>query len=153
MGDSTHADRWHAIVDKALPMRELKVDRVSLINSIVEEITSWTEAAPKIEPHTHRLRQIGSIATNFDTAIEKANAALLELGLEREYDKAIAERVAIGINRENMGFGSASPAIDLHLILWRAADSLQTWRRLYGRRGGRPLEFAASLTKNLQYLL
>jgi hypothetical protein len=146
-------DQWRALIDRALPKRELKVNRLALINAIVNDIKLWIDTAPEIKPHADKIRQIADIAGDLDSAIEKADAALLELGVDKEYDEAIAERIAIGIDRQKMSFGGASPAIDLHLILWRAADGLNRWKRLYGPRDGRPVTFAASLTKNLQYLL
>jgi hypothetical protein len=140
------------LIAESLPERELAVKRDALINAIVERVETWRATKPQIEPHADKVRQLVTIADKLTGAVEAAGAALRKLGVDKEIEKAKAERVAIGIDPDKVPLAGHSATIDLYLIPWRASDGLQRWNRIHRPGKHRPKEFGAALTADLQCL-
>ncbi len=109
------------LIAESLPERELAVKRDALINAIVERVETWRATKPQIEPHADKVRQLVTIADKLTGAVEAAGAALRKLGVDKEIEKAKAERVAIGIDPDKVPLAGHSATIDLYLIPWRLA--------------------------------
>jgi hypothetical protein len=140
------------LITGALPKRELAVKRDALIGAIVERIETWKTIKPQIEPHAKKVRQLVAIADKLNAAVEAAGAALLKLGVDKEIEKAKAQRVAMGIDSDKVALAGHSGTIDLYLIPWRASDGLRTWNRIHRPGKHRPKKFGAALTADLQRL-
>ena len=148
-------DPWRKLIDAALPQRNLKFKRDVVIDAVDNEVKRWSELEPEIDPHAEKVRELVTIADDLEATVNKALRALGELGVDKEIEKAVADRIAVGIDPHKAGLAlaGASVTIDLYLVAARAFERLRTWNRIHRPPQGRPLEFAASLTKNLQFLL
>jgi hypothetical protein len=140
------------LIAEALPERELAIKRDALVNAIVERIETWRATKPQIEPHADKVRQLVAIADRLNSAVEAAGAALLKLGVDKEIEKAKAERVGMGIDLDKVPLGGHSVTIDLYLIPCRASDGLRKWNRIHRPAKHRHKEFGAALTADLQLL-
>ena len=140
---------WRKLISDALPKRELAVERDTLILAILERIRSWKVTAPQIEPYADRVRKASAIAKKLAGAINVAGAALMKLRVDKDIQKAKAQRVAIGVPEAEVPLGGHSAALDLLLIVWRASDGLRKWDQMHSTKAQRPKEFGPALTADL----
>ena len=141
-----------ALIDRALPHRALRVNRLPLVEAIAERIRVYKSTVPDVQLYRKKLKATTKVADSLRHALEKAGGRLKRLGVDEDMKRKREQAAALGIRSPHPPLRGYSPVLDLYLIPWQAMDRLLVWNKIYRPREGRFPAVAATLTERIREL-
>jgi hypothetical protein len=138
------------IVDKALPARELALQRGQLVMTIVDFIDGYRDFVTRVEPSRKNVREQRDIVGSLKNAVSKATYKLQRLGLGKVM-RTYGDRLVPMAGAAAVPPGAPSALIELASILVDTEQRIADWEQQYKPHIGRPREPSAQLTAHIRY--
>lgn len=129
-------------VAHAVPRRLSPRQREELVARVVNDVSRWREAAPRVATGKRRQRDLVPVADRLRRALEKITAEMeRRLPVRKEFEAALGSMVP------HSRLEGRSAVVDLYLAACAALLRLEQWNACYRPKARRPRKAAVDLAE------